>query len=152
MIRPDRLEHAVTIVRVVDATPDEVYAAWTEPALMRRWLATVVEADVRVGGRFRLECHEEDGSINLFTGEYRALEPGRRIVKTFVNEATPAGAYQDEQVEVILRALPDGRTELTLRNGWNGLGPTPDEVGGLEQGWNAWIDLLDRAVARGIPG
>jgi uncharacterized protein YndB with AHSA1/START domain len=149
MIRPDRLEHAVTIVRVVDATPAEVYAAWTEPALMRRWLATVVEADVRVGGRFRLECHEADGSINAFTGEYLALEPGRRIVKTFVNVATPAGTYQDEQVEVSLRALPDGRTELTLRNGWNGQGPTPDETRGLAQGWNEWIDLLARAVAAG---
>jgi uncharacterized protein YndB with AHSA1/START domain len=152
MIHPDRLEHGVTIVRVVEATPDEVYAAWTEPALMRRWLATVVEADVRVGGRFRLECHEADGSINVFAGEYRVLEPGRRLVKTFVNEATPVGAYQDEQVEVVLRALPDGRTELTLRNGWNGLAPTAEDSRGVAQGWNEWIDLLDRAVVQQRPG
>ena len=37
--------NAVTIVRVINASADELYAAWTDPALMRRWMATIVEAD-----------------------------------------------------------------------------------------------------------
>ena len=76
-------EHEITIVRVFDASPEELYAAWTVPELMRHWLAQRVQADVRVGGRYRNEVDAGEGQTFVHQGEYRVLEPGRRIVQTF---------------------------------------------------------------------
>jgi hypothetical protein len=48
----------VRIEMALPAPIEDVYAAWTQPAAMARWLAPMgsveVEADVRVGGRFRV--------------------------------------------------------------------------------------------------
>jgi uncharacterized protein YndB with AHSA1/START domain len=50
----------VRIERTIPAPPHEVYRAWLEPELMRRWLApasfavTRVEVDEREGGRYRI--------------------------------------------------------------------------------------------------
>lgn len=55
---PEEAADAVHIERLISASIDEVFAAWTEPALMANWLSPIghaeVEADVRVGGRFRV--------------------------------------------------------------------------------------------------
>src|SRR5215213_116114 len=114
-------EHGVTIAREIETPAGTIYAAWTVPAIMRTWLAKIVAADVRVGGQYRIENHEEDGTVNVHRGEYRVLEPNRRIVKTFRHDGTEPGTYEDEFVEVSLRPLGPNHTELTLINGWNGL-------------------------------
>jgi uncharacterized protein YndB with AHSA1/START domain len=135
-------EHSATIVRVINASVNELYAAWTEPMIMKRWLATVVEADVRVGGKFRIENHEKDGTVNAFTGEYRVLEPGKRIVQTFHHVSAKPGTYEDELLEVKLKPLATGVTELRLINRWKGAAMSDAELESLEAGWSQWLDLL----------
>ena len=139
-------EHSATIVRVINASANELYAAWTEPQIMKRWLATVVEADVRVGGRFRIENHEKDGTVNAFTGEYRVLEPGSRIVQTFHHVSAKPGTYEDELLEVKLKPLATGVTELRLINSWKGSAMSEAELQALEAGWSQWLDLLIAGV------
>lgn len=138
--------HSATIVRVINASVNELYAAWTEPMIMKRWLATVVEADVRVGGRFRIENHEKDGTINAFSGEYRVLEPGKRIVQTFHHLGAKPGTYEDELLEVKLAPLATGVTELRLINSWKGAAMSEAELQSLEAGWAQWLDLLIAGV------
>ncbi len=139
-------EHSATIVRVINASVNELYAAWTEPMIMKRWLATVVEADVRVGGQFRIENHEKDGTVNAFTGEYRVLEPGKRIVQTFHHVSAKPGTYEDELLEVKLKPLATGVTELRLINSWKGVPMGEAERGAFEAGWAQWLDLLIAGV------
>ncbi len=139
--------NAVTIVRVINASADDLYAAWTDPSIMRRWMATIVEADVQVGGRYRITIHEDDGSVNTFTGEYRVLEPGRRLVKTFRHHSAKPGEYEDEYVDVSFRALGPRRTELTLVNGWSGRPATAEELDGVREGFRIWLDQLEAALA-----
>ena len=67
----------------IDASPAEVYAAWTDLTLMRKWFGTIVEADVRVGGRWRIENHEADGRVFKHKGEFMVLEPPHRLVISF---------------------------------------------------------------------
>jgi uncharacterized protein YndB with AHSA1/START domain len=139
-------EHGVMIAREIAAPAETIYAAWTEPEIMRTWLARVAVADVRVGGQYRIENHEENGTVNVHRGNYRVLEPNQRIVKTFRHEVTEPGTYEDEFVEVSLRPLGSDRTELTLTNGWNGLGMTGEERDALQAGWSIWIDMLEDAL------
>jgi uncharacterized protein YndB with AHSA1/START domain len=135
-------EHAVSIVRVIDAPAEAVYAAWTDPAIMERWMARKVEADVRVGGRYRNEVDAGEAGTFVHTGEYLVLEPGRRIVQTFGGEGVEASPYRDEFLEVTLRPLGPERTELTLIDGWDGQGLDAADEAATREAWSAWIDDL----------
>ena len=88
------------------------------------------EADVRPGGRFRVVFRTLDGGEHDSSGEYREVEPERRLVFTWRWVLTPE---RETLVTVELRPLPEG-TELTLtharfhdeavrddhREGWSG--------------------------------
>src|SRR5689334_15946517 len=71
------------------ATPERVFAAWTDPAIARRWLFTVpeseahaIELDVRAGGKW--EISDRRGGVDYRAlGEYLAVEPPHRLVFTF---------------------------------------------------------------------
>ncbi|MGH3568619.1 MAG: SRPBCC family protein [Pseudonocardia sp.] len=139
------IPHCVTVGRIVAASPTSVYAAWTEPDLMRKWFATVVDADVRVGGRYRIELHEDDGTVNGFTGTYLALEPGIRLSMTFTHHSqTPADRISDETVMVNFREVQPGCTEVTITNSWTGPEFEPSYYGELRDGWTEWIARLEK--------
>ena len=135
--------HRVCVSRTYDTTPAALYAAWTEPELMRRWYATVVDADVRVGGRYRIEIPEDDGTVNGFTGTYLTLVPGERVAFTFTHlSQTPADRISDEQVEVTFAEVEPGRTTVTVVNTWTGPAAGPSDYDLLREGFDAWLDLL----------
>ena len=102
--------------RVIDAPVEAVYAAWTEPETMRRWLApgdaSVVRAvaEVAVGGTFLIELRGADGRRWLTRGVYRDVVPGRRLVHTWRWE----GSEVETLVAVEFEPEPGGRTRLTL--------------------------------------
>ncbi|HYH31924.1 MAG TPA: SRPBCC domain-containing protein [Pseudonocardia sp.] len=137
--------HSVTVVRTIAAAPERLYAAWTEPEQMRRWFATVVDADVRVGGRYRIELHEEDGSVNAFTGEYLELIPPERVAFTFTHHSqTPEDRISDEKVVVTFRAIEAGRTEVAITNSWTGPDFEPSYYDELRGGWEEWVGRLEK--------
>ncbi len=137
--------HSVTVARTIAATPATLYAAWTEPEQMGRWFATVVHADVRVGGRYRIENHEPDGEVYGFTGEYLALDPPERVAFTFTSDLqTPTGRISDEVVTVTFREVEPGRTEVTITNSWTGPAVEPSYYDQLRGGWEEWISRLEK--------
>ena len=83
----------VTVEREVAATIDDVFAAWTTPALMARWLSPTgraeVDADIRVGGRFRVVMLDADSRLE-HTGEYLRIEPPSLLEFTWVSAYTGA--------------------------------------------------------------
>ena len=74
----------LTLYRVIDAPVEAVYAAWTEPDMLRRWLApgnaTVVRAvaEAAVGGTFLIEMRGADGRTWLACCSARGLRADRR--------------------------------------------------------------------------
>jgi uncharacterized protein YndB with AHSA1/START domain len=78
----------IRMTRTFDAPRALVYAAHTEPALLRRWMVgppgwtmSACEVDLRVGGVFRCGWRNEaDGTEFDVTGEYREIDPPARIV------------------------------------------------------------------------
>ncbi len=142
-------EHEITLIRRINAPVDAVYAAWTDRSVMRQWLGRKVEADVRVGGRYRIENDGGNGTVLVHMGEYRVLEPDRRIVQTFQAgpaESTPAEAspYLDEYLEITFRPLGADQTELTFTNGWNGEPLSEEDRQATSEAWSAWLDLLEK--------
>lgn len=103
----NRPSDRVVVQRLVNAPVDEVFAAWTDAGSLATWMSpngrAEVEADVRVGGRFRVVMLGEQMQIE-HTGEYLHLEPPRKLSFTWRSAYTGEGA---SVVTVTLRAQGD---------------------------------------------
>ena len=108
----------ILISRVLKATPDQVYRAHTEAALIQQWLLgpdgwkmPVCISDARPGGHFRYEWANE-GRGFYATGEYIEATPNRRLAhieRMFLPERTP-------EMRVITEFTPEGHgTCMTMR-------------------------------------
>lgn len=143
--------HSVTVTRTMDASPEELYAAWTDSELMALWMGRIVEASGKVGGRYRIEHDAGAGQVYVHKGEYRVLEPGRRIVMTFAagpadREPPTATAGEGDIVEVRFNPVDDEQTEVTLINSWSGEALDAEGIAAVEQAWSHWLDLLDASL------
>ena len=134
----ESLERLV-VERVLPASPAEVYAAWTTPETLRLFMcpgdktALLVEADVRVGGSFRIVMRGDRDMEHR--GEYRILEPGRRLVFTW---ASPATGWQPTLVTIELLPHEDGTRLVLVHEGL----ATDDVRGRHRQGWTSIVEKL----------
>lgn len=103
------------IVRDFDAPPAKVFRAFTDPALVARWLGPrSVDMDVHTweattGGRYRYDACRDGEVIASFYGSFHEVRPDERIVQTFTWEGMPDGVSLDIATFV---DLGDGRTRL----------------------------------------
>jgi uncharacterized protein YndB with AHSA1/START domain len=81
------VEHATFVIeRTYDASPDRVFAAWSDREAKARWFhdsEREFEFDFRVGGRERREGTLPDGHAYTFQALYQDIVPARRIVFTY---------------------------------------------------------------------
>lgn len=137
---------AVKIKRLIKAPRDRVYAAWTEPAQLRQWFGPEnvqthdLVADVRVGGKFRWDLTNSEGEKMTCRGEYRELQPGRKIVFTWQWEDDEIWENRLSVVTVELSDR-DGGTELRLTHEQL---PNEQSRDGHTRGWNSALDKLEK--------
>lgn len=143
---------SITIFRTIPAPVAEVFAAWTDAALLRKWLAPgpceVLEAtaDARPGGSYRIVVVDPAGNQHTTTGIYQEVIPGKLLVKTWVYEgpsAPPEGYPTTLRVE--FREPRPGTTELTIRQ--DGLITMEDREGNRE-GWRLCLNQLEELLGR----
>jgi uncharacterized protein YndB with AHSA1/START domain len=109
----------VVVTRRFSASPERVYRAHTEPALIQKWLLgpdgwtmPVCISEVRPGGKIRFEWTDGKGNGFHLTGEYVSLEPFGRIAhveRMHLPDPTP-----DNHVETMFEADANG-TLMTMR-------------------------------------
>ena len=81
-------ERELVLARIIDAPPESVYRAWSEPALLKRWFAPkpyttpVAEVDLRPGGASLIVMRGPDGQDIPCPGVYLEVVPNRKIVAT----------------------------------------------------------------------
>lgn len=135
---------SLTLVKRIRAEPRRVWEAWTQPALMVTWFgphhtrAEHAEADLRVGGGFRVVLREDNGERHEAIGGYTEIERERRLVFSWHWASTPERV---SRVTVAFRALPDG-TEVTL---------THDRFADedtAKRHTRGWTESLERLAAR----
>lgn len=142
----------VSLHRVLRAAPERVYRALLDPDAMVKWLpphgftGRVLESDVRVGGRYRMQfTHFGNGQTHSFGGEYLELVPNERVVNTdrFDDPHLPG-----EMVTTFtLRAVSCG-TELRAEQ--RGI-PTMIPTEACYLGWQESLQLLALLVEPEIP-
>jgi len=130
----------VRVRRVIRAPREAVFAAWTDPASMRLWLApyslTVgeVKADLRVGGSYSLVMRR-DGEDLPHTGVYREITPPERLVFTWSSFGTQ---HRETLVTIELSEHRDG-TELVLTHERL---PSAEAAKRHEAGWTSIFEKL----------
>jgi len=115
-------DEQILITREFDAPKHLVFRAWTTPELVRRWWhanrgeVTVVEIDLRVGGKWRYVMVADDGTEVGFHGAYLEVVPDERIVSTETYEGLPEGVTEEQgsTVNTATFAEAGGRTTVTL--------------------------------------
>ena len=88
----DEEQFRIQIERVLPFPRERVWDAWTDPAAMSAWFEsrhtdppgkTKAQADVRVGGSFRLDV-EHDGKVYVHSGVYIEVKPPERLVFSWI--------------------------------------------------------------------
>ncbi len=148
---------AVRLERTIPAAPHQVYRAWLEPGLLRRWMApgglevTRAEVQERPGGQFRIWQADAGAEIGGFDCEVLELVPDERLVFRwgFVGPERAAGPCYDSLLTVTLRAAPGGGTVLTLvHERLDALAAAmPQVAANVGPGWESALGKLHAAVA-----
>jgi len=133
---------SLSLKRRFNATPEKVYAAWTDPAQIAQWFGpsqieyVEAQADPREGGRYRIYMREKDGDEHDVSGVYRKVVPNQELVFTWAWKSTP-----ERESLVTILITPDGDgTLLTLTHE-----RFFDEVArdNHNKGWAACLDALE---------
>jgi uncharacterized protein YndB with AHSA1/START domain len=110
---------AAELRRHLDAAPDLVFAAFADPALVRRWLTPnpevrldVLSFDFRVGGAYRFAYHVPGGQIMHVNGVFRAIEPPTRLIFSWNIE--PPDEHAGIESEVTVTITRDGKGSRLL--------------------------------------
>jgi uncharacterized protein YndB with AHSA1/START domain len=139
---------SLTLTRRLNAPPERVYAAWTEPQSLIHWFGPAMvkqgsvcaEIDARVGGRYRISFDTDRGEHHEIGGAYRELLPHSRVVFSWAWHSTPE---RESLVTVTLK--PDGGgTLLTLHHEQLFDDAARDAH---EHGWIGTLDKLERHFA-----
>jgi uncharacterized protein YndB with AHSA1/START domain len=105
---------ALNLSRIIRAPRERIFAAWTDPDLLKEWWGsgpvTCPEAhiDLREGGTYRLANLEVDGSITWITGRFERVRAPAELVYTWSVSIVPA---EPTLVRVKFLLHPEG-TEL----------------------------------------
>jgi uncharacterized protein YndB with AHSA1/START domain len=76
------------ITRIFDAPRELVFKAWTTPEMLEQWFGcaafttTFAEADVWVGGEWRVGMRSPEGDNYLAFGVYKAIRPVEHLALT----------------------------------------------------------------------
>ncbi len=138
---------SLTFKRRLTASPDKVYAAWSDPQKIVRWFGRAdarpetlrAEIDVRVGGRFRISFSTGDEYYEV-GGVYREVVPDRLLVFSWAWHSTPE---RESQVTVALQPDGDG-TLLTLRHEQLFDLTARD---GHQRGWTVGLERLEKLLS-----
>lgn len=145
---------AITLARFLAAPPDLVFDLWTKPEHLKQWFAPrgfttpSAEVDLRLGGRYRIVMRGPDGNDYPCSGEYRQIEPGRKLA--FTNNAFALDGEQLLEGFTIVTFAPEKNgTRLTVETRATTLIPAAEPMlAGMEDGWNQTLDkLLEHAAA-----
>lgn len=137
----------LVVKRRFKAPVEKLYAAWTDAEQMKRWFAPgdmsvpSAEADVVIGGRYRVQMSESGGECQFHTttGVYRDVVPNKRLVFTWQWEGTEL----ETVVTLEFKSLSANETELTLIHEGFDSEDTRDKHA---QGWEGCLANLEKFV------
>jgi|HubBroStandDraft_1064217.scaffolds.fasta_scaffold56286_2 uncharacterized protein YndB with AHSA1/START domain len=142
------------VSRVFRAPPERVFHLFTDVATIPYVYAsdprsvTIEKFEFRPGGRYSIRVKMDDGTSIRFHGEYREIDPPRRVVNTFEVDSSPgARAIETDDFEPV-----GAFTRVTVR--WAYRRPEDrDKMWGIdvERAVTTMWDHVDELLEKGSP-
>ena len=144
-------KHELVLTRILNAPRENVYRAWTEPELAKRWFAPrpwttpVVELDVRPGGTCFFVMRSPEGQEFPNPGVYLEVVKNERIVTT--DAYTKAWVPSEKPFMTTILTFEDagpGKTKYTARAlHWTAEDREAHEKMGFHEGWGQCATQLE---------
>lgn len=145
----------IDITRDVAAPAALVFRAFTEPALLRRWLGprgmemTIDRFEVRDGGTWRYVHRDGQGHEHGFHGVFHGTPSVAGIVQTFESEGWPGHV----SLETMIFEERDGATRIRQHAVYQSVADRDLMVeSGMESGLNEGYEKLDALLAEELAG
>jgi uncharacterized protein YndB with AHSA1/START domain len=148
-------DRELVLTRLLDAHPEKVYRAWTEPELLKQWFAPLpwttprAETDVRPGGASLIVMRSPEGVDYPNQGVYLEVVENERLVFTDAYTRAWEPSQQPFMTVVLTFEPSGGKTLYTARVlHWTVADRQHHEQMGFHQGWGQCTDQLADLLKR----
>jgi uncharacterized protein YndB with AHSA1/START domain len=133
---PESAMETLVVRRTIHASPERLFAAWTDPEQLRAWwgpegvVCIGAEIDLRPGGRYRIGNRLPDQKVLWIVGEFEVVEPPCRLIYTWrlegISETAERVTVQFEpqgsstEVVVTHERIPSRELRDQHHHGWEG--------------------------------
>lgn len=147
-------DRELVLARIIDAPPEKLFRAWTEPELLKQWFTprpwsvASAQTDVRPGGSSLIVMRSPDGTEFPSRGVYLDVVPNQRLV--FTDAYTEAWLPSEKPFMTATLSFEDldGKTRYTARvSHWTVADRETHEKMGFHEGWGKATDQLAELVA-----
>ncbi len=113
--------HELSLTRIIDAPPEKVFRAWTDPALVVQWftpppfITISAELDVRPGGSSLITMRGPDGTEIPCPGVYLEVVENERLVFTDAYTKAWEPSAKPFMTGILTFENLDGKTRYTAR-------------------------------------
>jgi len=143
----------LVLTRIIDAPPEKVFRAWTEPELLKQWFApkpwttSVAEVDLRPGGSNLIVMRSPEGEEFPNPGVYLEVVKNKKLVFTDAYTSAWVPAEKPFFTAVITFNDEGGKTKYTARAiHWTVADRQKHEEMGFHEGWGICADQLAELV------
>lgn len=149
------LDRELLISRVINAPPEKVFRAWTEPELLMQWFTPApwqtvkAEVDLRPGGANLIVMRGPDGQEFPNRGVYLEVIKNRKLV--FTDAYVKAWEPSAKPFFTVVLTFEDmgGKTKYTARlYHWTEADRETHEKMGFREGWGKATNQLEALVAK----
>jgi uncharacterized protein YndB with AHSA1/START domain len=142
--------NSLRITRTFAAPRERVFAAWTDPKALAKWLAPTAEFqtriprfELRLGGAYRIEMQLGDNN-NIVTGIYQEIRPPQKLAFTWKWETASTGGDAGDTLVTIEFIERGKQTEVVLTHERFASAEARDAH---DKGWIGCLDRLQKYVA-----
>lgn len=139
----------VSVTRIVEAPPQQVFDAFTRPDVVRQWwgprqdgqdfTTPTAEMDVRPGGRYRIGIRSPHGDDYWMQGQYKEVDAPELLMFTHAWEQTNGQSAAEGLISVEFGRSGKGTIVSFTKSGFDSTDARDSEIEG-------WHEALDRLV------
>lgn len=137
----------ISITRDIAASPERVFALWTDPDAMMTWFGMAPNINERMvfeahpGGAWAAYARDPEGNRFRMEGVVQAIEPARRLLQTWAYVDPEGTRHNETEVEVLFAPSAKGCL-VTVHH--RKIRFTPEA---FQEGWRQSLDRIEAAAA-----